>query len=73
MSLATLDRLVARLPGPRAALGLYLSALAQLDGDRSESALLLEDLAEALFMPPTLTRQLNRVAAEPRLSVAAGA
>lgn len=66
LRMAALDRLINRLPGPRAALALYLSALHCFGGETPATRVLLEDLAEALMIPPTLLRRLTRDLEEPR-------
>ena len=54
-----------RVQGPESALCLYMRFLECADEDRPAHRVFLDDLAEALLMPPTLVRELTD-AARPR-------
>lgn len=58
-----LRHLAARVTSARGALAVYLAAQSVIDGERAAGRVFLEDLAEALLMPPTLVRLLRRRAA----------
>lgn len=54
--------LAGRVRGPCQALGVYLAARSVIDGSRPPGRVFLEDLSEALLMPPVLVRQLDAAA-----------
>jgi len=70
---ARLHELVGRIDGPLTALAAYLAALWVVDGSRPGGRVWLEDLAEALLLPPVLIRQLQRGGSAEPLRLAASA
>lgn len=52
--------LASQIEDPVTALGAYLSASVEIDPCNPDGRAFLEDLAEALLMPPTLVRALSR-------------